>query len=417
MRTRRTHFRSYIVAGTLISTVLLLLTVAPPAASESTRDQQWYLDSMQAEKLWEQSEGDDITVAVIDSGVDTSLPELRGQVLPGRNFVDPDTGAHTDALGHGTSMAALIAGTGTSGGFQGLAPGVKILPVTVFEGRDTMSTGRVLVKALDYSVKSGAEIINMSFGGTSESITPEVQAAIDRAHKAGVLLFAGSGNDGQQGNKRRYPAAAPGVVGVAATTKEKDTAPFSSYGQHVTLAAPGDEMPKRCPQNKGNCLGDGGTSAASAITSAAAALIWSKNPDWTNNQVLRAMIETAGRPKADEGKPPSVYVGYGQVRPRMVLLEGEGDPGDPDKSPIFSKYYAKQDAKAASKSPSPEGSSPGDPAQDQDSAEEPQRPQADAASSSGGNSTLLVGGLGTAAVLVLGASALLLIRRRNQTPR
>ncbi len=113
----------------------LLLTgaAAVPAHAEGMRGQQWFLDAMKAEQMWQISTGKGVTVAVIDTGVQADNPDLKGRVLPGRDFAVGQPGdAHTDYDGHGTGMAGLIAGTGAANGGNGtfgLAPGAKILPV------------------------------------------------------------------------------------------------------------------------------------------------------------------------------------------------------------------------------------------------------------------------------------------------
>ena len=107
---------------------------------------------------------------------------------------------------------------------------------------------------------------------------------------------------------------------------------FSVHGPQVALAAPGVSIPTRCTKKFLGCTADG-TSYSTAIASASAALIWSAHPTWTNNQVLRVMMETAGKP--EDGKVPSEYLGYGIVRPRKVLLDKEGDPGPADVNPLL----------------------------------------------------------------------------------
>lgn len=400
-------------ASLLAATLLLTGLVATPAAAESTREMQWYLDAMKAREMWEVSKGEGVTVAVLDSGTDASIPELRGQVLDGKDITRDPISAHTDKTGHGTSMSALIAGTGADGGIQGLAPGAKILPVRNLDiawGDDTLGS---IAEGIKYALKHDAKVINISQGKLYPDEIPEsLQQAIDAAYDQGALIFASAGNEGNKRNHRDYPAGLPGVVAVGATDEEGKVTKFSSYGPHLALAAPGSEMAVRCDKNEGTCKGEGGTSAAAALASASAALIWSKHPDWTANQVLRVMIETAGL--AAEGKEPSKYLGHGIIRPRSVLIDGEGDPGDPDKSPLFSKYYAKQDA---SKSPSSEpGSERNDStshgAQASDSGQEQAATETESAQSGNSNVPLIAGGA-VAAALVLGIGAMILIRRRK----
>lgn len=125
---------------------------------------------------------------------------------------------------------------------------------------------------------------------------------------------------------------APGVIGVGAIDEKAVALKLSSYGPETDLSAYGSKAPIRCKENTAWCIADGGTSYASALASASAALVWSAHPDWTANQVARVLIETAGGPK--DGSKRSDRIGYGAVRPRMVLLEKAGNPGAPDVDPL-----------------------------------------------------------------------------------
>jgi type VII secretion-associated serine protease mycosin len=389
----------------------VLVGMSSPALASadegSPRGQQWYLDALKMEEAWARSKGQDMTVAVIDSGADSSLPELRGRLLEGRSFDDRAADPHVDTHGHGTAMAALIAGTGSSGGLLGLAPKSRVLPVKLKMRKNQFSGKRQFAadydKAINYAVDQGAKIINMSFGSAALP-GPEVQEAVDRANDKGVLVFAGAGNTAMEDNRRSYPADLPGVVSVGAVQESGKVADFSTYGKSVSLSAPGGDMAVRCENNTGWCTGEGGTSAASALASATAALIWSANPDWTANQVLRVMIDTAGRPT--EGKVPSRYVGWGVIRPKVALTREDVDPGDPDKSPLFSKYYAK---KKASESPTPE---PEEPERDTAVDDQPASTYGDESVHGSSRGTLIAAGTGFA--LLIGVSAVALIVRRRR---
>ncbi|MEU5049841.1 type VII secretion-associated serine protease mycosin [Streptomyces sp. NPDC021096] len=289
---------------------------------------------MRAEEMWQTSTGAGVTVAVIDSGVDAELPDLRGQVLPGKDFSGVEGDEHSDYDGHGTGMAVLIAGTGKSNGGAGsfgLAPGAKILPLRVVNTnapatRELLS-GTSMPSAIRYAADSQAKIINISMAGPGSSREAE---AVEYALSRGKLVFAGVGNEGNKGNPVEFPAGYPGVVGVSAVGQDIKATEESQRGPQVDLAAPGDNIVASCKGGSGLCRSHG-TSDATALASASAALIWSVHPEWTANQVLRVLINTAGGPKSGEKR--SDTIGYGVVRPR-IALQNPGDPGPPNVSPL-----------------------------------------------------------------------------------
>nr|WP_120727914.1 type VII secretion-associated serine protease mycosin [Streptomyces hundungensis] len=318
--------------------LLLLDAAVTPAWADSMREKQWFLDAMKADDMWHTSRGTGITVAVIDSGVDSSNPDLAGRILPGRDFAQGQPGdEHTDLEGHGTGMAGLIAGTGArDGGFGafGLAPGAKILPVRMPKSGDVNQAegdkrfNVTASQAIRYAADHDARVINISLASAEGS--PQLSAAVKYALDKGSLVFAAVGNSGDSGNEVEYPAATPGVVGVGAVGKDLHRTAWSQYGPQVDMAAPGAEMVHACGGKTGLCKTDG-TSDASALASASAALIWSKHPTWTNNQVLRVMLNTIGAPT--DGSKRNDSIGYGIVRPR-VALENPGDPGPADVYPL-----------------------------------------------------------------------------------
>ena len=352
------HISSRPVAkhGRAVSTVLGLLLVgiaATPAHAETIREQQWHLDAMKADEMWKSSTGKGITVAVIDSGVDDTLTDLRGQIVPGLDLSKEQPGdENTDYEGHGSGIASIIAGTGKRPGGKGafgLAPGVEILPIRLPKGDEETKLGfnpelwlGSIAKGIRHAADSGAKVINIAQATVEES--DEVAKAVEYALRKDSLIFAGVGNDGDAGNRLMYPAATPGVVGVGAIDRNARTTAESQRGPQVDLAAPGVDIYAACPGGTQVCKSHG-TSDATALASASAALIWSKHPDWSNNQVLRVLINTAG--KAKSGKARTDLLGYGIVRPR-IALKTPGDPGPADEYPL------PDFAAAAPKSPSPE---------------------------------------------------------------
>ncbi|MET7679090.1 type VII secretion-associated serine protease mycosin [Streptomyces sp. NPDC005423] len=322
-----------------VAGILLAGVAATPAQADSIRDRQWHLDAMRAEQMWKTSTGKGITVAVIDSGVQDSIPDLRGQVVAGKDFSKHPGDEHTDYDGHGTGMAVLIAGTGGRGaadGSYGLAPGAKILPIRTPDFIEQSRTDgnpddypTYMAKAIRFAADSDAQVINISMGSTAHS--KELTKSVAYALSKGKLIFAAVGNTGDALDELEYPAATPGVVGVGAIDRNVKATKESQHGPQVDLVAPGEGMVAACLESETGVCETRGTSDATAIASASAALIWSKHPGWTNNQVLRVMLNTAGKPQS--GKERTDYLGYGAVRPRIALTH-PGDPGPADKYPL-----------------------------------------------------------------------------------
>ncbi|WP_405950954.1 S8 family serine peptidase [Streptomyces prunicolor] len=378
--------------------------LAPSAVAADVHSKQWYLDAMDATGMWKVSTGKGVKVAVIDSGVNPETPSLKGQVL-----VDevPKTVAYhatKDLMGHGTSMAELIAGTGAGGGLKGLAPGAKIVPYRVqgdeLKGEE-LTKSPAVAEAVRAAADTDAKIINMSVG--SPYIYPDEEAAMKYAYSKGKLLFAAVGNDGDKKNPINYPAAYPYVVGVSAADKNGKVGSFSTYGNYVDLAAPGLDVPYWCDATFRSYCQEQGTSMASAIASASAALIWSAHPNWTANQVLRTLIDTAGRdwPKSK----PSNYLGYGLIRPRKVLESNSINPGAASTDPL-SVENGTGVTGAPSPSTAPSSKAPNPTSGGQTSA-------AASTSDSSGNTTLWIALGAAAAVVVLGGGAFALVRSRR----
>lgn len=402
--------RASIVCAALGVLAIIATGMAPSAVADDVQSKQWYLDAMKADELWKVSTGKGIKVAVIDSGVNPATPSLKGQVLA--NEVPKNVAYHAtnDYGGHGTTMAELIAGTGAGGGLQGLAPDSKIVPYRVLLGQLKDKAERQKTpepaEAIRAAADTDAKIISMSIGGFGGA---EEEAAVKYAASKGKLMFAAVGNDAQKGVEYiGYPAAYPGVVGVAASDESGTVGKFSQHGYYVDLAAPGLNLPYWCDATFRSYCDDGqGTSQATAITSASAALIWSAHPDWTANQVLRVLIDTAGRDWPKD--TPSKYLGYGLIRPARNLLHGEGDPGAADIDPVTNKKTtsttdnnATPSASASDTSQASKSSSGGETAAAGSSSK-----------SSDGDSQLWVVLGAAAAVAVIGGGAFAVMRARR----
>jgi subtilisin family serine protease len=290
-------------------------------AQDKGRDLQWGLSRLQAEDLWQRSTGAGITVAILDTGVKSSHPDLKGKVAKGFNAITGKRGARKDNNGHGTFLAGMIAGKTNGSGVAGLAPNARILPVKVLDGEgvgDSSDIARGIIWATD----NGADVINMSFGADS---TNRVEAeAIDYARGAGVTLIAAAGNEGAR--LTMYPAGYPGVLGVGATDFDNKRASFSNRGPHVDVVAPGQGI--LSTYTKKPYFWTSGTSMSTAYTSAVAALAMSYSPGAGGEPLIQQISATA----RDIGATGSdADTGAGLIDPAALLEQlGAGRaPGMP----------------------------------------------------------------------------------------
>ncbi|WP_240044676.1 S8 family serine peptidase [Streptomyces alboflavus] len=373
---------------------------------------------MGAEELWDVSTGEGVKIAVVDTGV-TETPSLKGRVLAGKDVTGLKGGALDDYLGHGTTMAELIAGSGRGGGLKGLAPGAKVISYRLTmtgapgkgkdKGRKNNPEDAEVIRA---AADSDARIISMSF--TSPLMNPSVAEAVKYAASKGKLMFAGVGNDAQKKNFIGYPAAYPNVTGVSSADKSGKVAKYSEFGKYVDLAAPGRNLPQWCDATfRSYCDGEGGTSASTAIASASAALIWSKHPNWTANQVLRVLIDTAGRSWPKD--KPSDYLGYGLVRPAPNLLKNRGNPGPPDIDPLTNKKtpgVGTSPTAPSKDSPTKPSAPASQPAKDDAAAGQPAGAVSSSKSDDGDNQLWIITGA-VAAVAIIGGGAFAVVRNRR----
>ena len=306
-------------AAVLAAAVLLTAAAAPGAAyADDIRDRQWQLNALHAADAWPVSTGNGSIVAVIDSGVDADHPDLRGQVLPGADFVkslDGTGGDGTDdPVGHGTSVAALIAGLNDADGVVGLAYGAKILPVRVLAEHNRYDDAGVVARAVRWAVDHGANVINMSLGGVGTSV--ELADAVTYALNREVVVVACTGNiDTQKDDSGSvwFPARMPGVVAVSGLSPNGEFWDGALTGPPTVLTAPADGLTSAHPQGYWNIQG---TSFASPLVAATAALVHARYPQMTAANVINRLIYTA----ADLGKPgrDDVY-GFGRVNPAGAL--------------------------------------------------------------------------------------------------
>jgi hypothetical protein len=240
---------------------------------------QWEQRSVRTPRAWDLTRGAKGTVvAVVDTGVQPTHPELQKHLLAGRDFVNKDRNPRDDN-GHGTAVAGVIGALAANGtGVAGTCNKCRILPVKVLNSHGN-GMWSVAAKGIIWAADHGADVINLSFGGPTGSTT--LADAVAYARSKGAVVVAAAGNSGT--NSYFYPAAYSGVISVAASTDMDFRYSWSNYSSSwVTLAAPGCTWTSKWWNSYGSFCG---TSAAAPIVSGVAALVESMNPDLTSTEI------------------------------------------------------------------------------------------------------------------------------------
>jgi thermitase len=277
---------------------------------------QWWLDQIEARKAHEITKGaPEILVAVIDSGIDRTHPEIKDRTIMGYDFADDDgdslSGSNLNL--HGTSVAGLVNSAADGAGLTGVAPNVRVMDVRVLDARGR-ATFAAVAAGVRFAVEKGAKVINLSLGGFFDD--PGLRAAIQEAIAKGVIVVAATGNSGVP--TVSFPAAYTGVIAVGATDRQGALASYSNFGSQTLIAAPGGDFSEEqllqffqafaqdfqqlVPKLKPNLLTIypsgtygwfSGTSGSSPIVAGVVAMMLSANPKLTNDQVRSILRSTA----------------------------------------------------------------------------------------------------------------------------
>lgn len=303
---------------------------------------QWGLVRIHCPEAWEVSRGQPgVVVAVVDSGIDLDHPELAPLLLPGLDVVDladtaPPAGTRfegdwlqrddrpQDEVGHGTHVAGTIACVSNNGsGVTGINWLCSLLPVKVLTRivhNDASGRVRAIGSAADiaagirWAVDHGAQIINLSLGGYSSTFVE--RDAVAYAVASGVVVVAAMGNDGS--GTPAHPAACPGVIAVGATDPLDKRAPFSNFGSHLSLVAPGTDILSTAWKATHGL--QSGTSMACPHVSGVAALVKAWNPSLNAEQIATILRETAEPLREQATDPiPNDFHGFGLVNALAAL--------------------------------------------------------------------------------------------------
>ncbi|MFI7425702.1 type VII secretion-associated serine protease mycosin [Micromonospora sp. NPDC049836] len=291
-----------------LAAITLTATILFPAnlsRADSSRDAQWHRKYLRIESAHEIAQGNGVTVAVPDSGVDPH-PDLRNNLMPGVDIIPGGDGdGRRDQDGHGTGMAGLIAAHGRGGheGVQGIAPQAKILPIYVSPAHQD-GDPEALAKGVDYAVARHVEVISISATGGADA---RLQRAVRAAISANIVVVAGAGNTSNS-SLVGYPASEPDVIAVGGIDRNGNHAAISVTGPQIDVVAPAVDV-YSTSINGGYRVGTG-TSDATAIVAGAAALIRSKYPDLPAEEVAHRLTATA----IDKGPPGrDDEYGYGVI--------------------------------------------------------------------------------------------------------
>jgi thermitase len=294
-------------------------------------DRQWAHTIMQSPAAWDITTGKtNVTIAIVDTGIDETHPDLASKIVPGYDFVDNDSNPH-DENGHGTHCAGIAAAVTNNGvGVAGVNWRARIMPIRVLNA-DGSYTLDVLDEGIVWASAHGAKVISISIELSAYSLS--VQEAVDIAHAAGSLVVAAMGN----GNSSHpaYPAYYNNVLAVAATGQNDLRAPYSNYGPRCDVAAPGGNMAAyHDPRGIYSTMPTypvhmttfdhyymnydyaQGTSQAAPYVAGLAALLWALEPSLTPDQV-EATIESTAVDKGAPGWDP--YYGHGRVNALAAL--------------------------------------------------------------------------------------------------
>lgn len=277
----------------------------------------WGVKQIRAPKVWSVSTGHRIKIGVIDTGADYHHPDLRYSLARGINLLNRSLLPHDDN-GHGTHIAGTIAAANSTEGMIGVAPRSLIYPVKAFDHNGSAYVSDIVL-GIDWCVRNRVDIINMSFGMKTRS--KALLDVVNRAHQAGIVIVASSGNDG----KRRsidYPARYPQTISVGATDKNRRIASFSNRGAYVDVYAPGDKIISSWVQGKHHEMS--GTSMATSHVSGAIALLLAKHPGLSPSEI-KTLVKRATVPlRARKSTTAKSKVRGGEIDALRLMQEGGG---------------------------------------------------------------------------------------------
>lgn len=306
------------VMAVTVATAAAVVSWSNPAFAD-VRSRQWHLEYLHIPDAQQISTGTGVTVAVVDTGVDGTNPDLQGQLLPGTSMGSAvGLPANQDANGHGTSTAGLIAAKGDGANRPlGIAPGAKVLPVRADIAKDGQLNDGDVASGIRWAADHGARVINVSWGHNGDSV-PAEKAAVSYAQSKDIVVVASAGSTNEGISQIASPAHLPGVISVTGLDQNGQFWSQSAQGAAAVLCAPAVQIYSTdilgaYPEGYSSTTG---TSDSAAIVSGVVALLRSKYPSMSSADVINHLINTADNPGV---KPHNTAYGFGIVDPVKAL--------------------------------------------------------------------------------------------------
>lgn len=272
----------------------------------------WGVRHIKAPQAWSTTTGHRVHIGVIDTGADFHHPDLRHSLTRGINLIQRGFPPHDDN-GHGTHIAGTIAAANQMYGIIGVAPRAVIHPVKAFDENGAAFVSDI-IQGIDWCVRHGMNIINMSFGMKTRS--KSLLTAVTNAYNAGVTIVASSGNDAKR-KSIDYPARYLQTISVGATDRIRKIAPFSNRGRFVDIYAPGDKIVSAWIKGKYHEMS--GTSMATSHVSGAIALLLAMKPDLRPSEIKSLLRRSAAPMRSRSSTSRSI----GEIDVMRLLKEAD----------------------------------------------------------------------------------------------